>query len=116
MRKGDIDWKSFAESLLWHNIVYHKNEYSGYEQGDVSGEIGNYSIRSIFVETYHKLTWKQLALELGSFTDQLISDGHDCKVCPDRKGCRAYFKDDPDQERCNGWKEEYNKLKTSYDD
>ena len=26
MRKGDVDWKSFAERLLWRNIVYHKSQ------------------------------------------------------------------------------------------
>lgn len=137
MRKGDVDWKSFAERLLWRNIVYHKNEYSGYDlitddvpewmkdkpedqiypRGDKPGEIvRDTRILSYWIGPTKQLTWKELALELGLFEDILIPDGHDCYVCPERKDCTAYFKDDPDQERCSGWKEEYNKLKTSYDD
>lgn len=105
MKKDDINWEEWAKALLWRNIVYHKNEDSGYQQGDVSGDIGNYKIRSVIAESYHDLTWKELALALGLFTEYLTPDGHDCKICPKRKGCRAYFKDDPDQERCSGWED-----------
>ena len=131
MNKDNIDWKEFAKSLLWRNIVHDKNEYSGYDvitnyipswckdnpeqacqrgykPGDVVRDI---RFLSYWIGPTKQLSWKELALELGLFEDILIPDGHDCKVCPDRKGCRAYFKDDPDQERCSGWKEEYNKLK-----
>ena len=27
----NIDWKTWTQALLWHQIVYHKNEFSGYE-------------------------------------------------------------------------------------
>jgi len=50
---------------------------------------------------------RQLCLELGIWEDMLLSDGHNCKECPERKNCSAYFKDDPDQEQCSGWQKLY---------
>ena len=123
MNKNDIDWKEFAENMLLHNIVYHKNEYSWYvlilddcklySKGQiVSDDIFAMStLAPHLIGNNKKLSWKELALELGLFEQILIPDGHDCKVCPENKQCRAYFKFDPEQERCNRWKEEYNKLK-----
>lgn len=124
MRRGDVDWKLFAEDLLWRNIVHGKNDYSGYDivtddvpfwakgltteqiypRGDKPGDIvRDTRFLSYSIGPTKQLTWKELALELGLFEDILTPDGHDCKICPDREGCHAYFKDDPDQERCSGW-------------
>lgn len=115
MRKDNVDWKEFAEALLWWNVVAHKNEDSYYDlivsdkysngRGYNVGDIGHFRICSYYVGEFIPLTWKQLALALGLFEDHLIHDGHDCKICPKRDGCTAYFKDDPDHERCNGWEE-----------
>lgn len=117
MRKNEIDWKSFAKSLLWRIIVEHKNEYSGYDMMMVDGpegrnikkgDIGCFSIQSYLDPfSYKRLTWKQLALEVGLFAEYLTNDGHDCKVCPNREKCQAYFKDNPDQERCRWWMEHF---------
>lgn len=121
-----IDWKSWTASLLWHNIVYHKNEYSGYDMvvktnekkggfwgknpyprghniGDIVSDTRflSYSIGSI-----RKLTWKELALSLGFWKEQLLTDGHDCDKCPKNSSCNAFFKYDINQERCNVWKDE----------
>jgi hypothetical protein len=108
MKKDDMDWKQFATQLLWHNIVYHKNEYSGYDV-IINGEDRRISMDTGFLSYYvgavEKLTWKGLALELGLFEDHLVPDGHDCKNCPHRKDCIAYFKDDPDHERCSWWED-----------
>ena len=116
MRKGDVDWKQFATDLLWFNIVSHKNEYSGYDlvtsgdgsqpywrekKGDIVRDV---RFRSAFAPPTKQLSWKELALELGLFEDILTPDGHNCKICPKYDKCNAYFKDDPDQERCSGWK------------
>jgi hypothetical protein len=102
MTKNDIDWKEFATELLWVKIVEDKNKDSGYDISE-SGEIGRWRYSAIKVP-YRRLTWKELALELGVLLEHLTPDGHDCKVCSQRKDCKASFKDDPDQERCNGWK------------
>lgn len=120
------DWKEFATQLLWHNIVYSKNEYSGYDvvtddhpswakelpnehlypRGNKPGDImRDTGFLSYYIGPVKKLSWKELALELGLFEDILTPDGHDCKNCPQRKDCLAYFKDDPDQERCRWWME-----------
>ena len=114
------DWKEFAAQLLWRNIVYHKNEYSSYDvvtddhpswakdlpkdqkyprghnPGDIVRDTG---FLSYYIGPVKKLSWKELALELGLFEDILTPDGHDCKNCPQRKDCLAYFKDDQDQDR-----------------
>ena len=29
--RDKINWESWVESLLWTNIVYRKNEYSGFD-------------------------------------------------------------------------------------
>lgn len=113
--KNNINWESFGQDLLWNNIIYHKNEYSGYDiitsinhpegkrNGFDVGDIGYYDILSFYVGEYKHLTWKELALELGLFEDHLISDGHDCKKCTNHDKCIAFFKDDVDHERCNWW-------------
>ena len=110
MRKDDMDWKALAAQLLWFNIVYRKNEYSGYDvvlDSSPREILRDTSFLSYYsVGPVKKLSWKELALELGLFEDILTPDGHDCKNCPHRKDCIAYFKDDPDQERC-GWWEDY---------
>ena len=113
-----IDWKNVAVWLMWRNVVYHKNEYSGYDivvepikeyvtgykRGDI---INDTRYLSYSIGQTRQLTWKELALALGLFKNHLTWDGHDCKVCEKRKGCKAYFKDDPDQERCNLWWEKH---------
>lgn len=114
MRKGEIQWENFARELLWHEIVYHKNEPSGYYI--VDKDCGRYPkghiqkglcvMSDIHPSCYHELTWKELALGLGLFEEYLIGDGHDCKICKSRETCHAYFKDDPDHECCNGWEKE----------
>lgn len=112
-----------AEDLLWRNIVSSKNEGSNYYKVDVDGygemDCPKGSVHRGFCmqswihpSAYHELTWKELYMELDyPYANLLVSDGHNCKVCPERKNCRAGFKDDPEQEQCSGWKEEYNKLK-----
>lgn len=119
MNKDNINWQEFAEALLWRNIVHNKNEDSLYDimledypgRNIKRGDICCWRICSYIDPFSHKpLTWKELALELGLFTEYLTSDGHDCHKCPEEKTCEAYFKYDPDQERCNGWKQEYNSL------
>ena len=118
MRKGDINWESFGQALLWRTILIEKNKDSGYdimtedvpERNMKKGDIGAWRILSYIGPFSHKpLTWKELALELGLFEEFLTPDGHDCKKCPDRKNCHAYFKDDEDQERCNWWEQNMNK-------
>ena len=29
--RDKIDWENFTAKLLWHNVVYHGDEYSGYD-------------------------------------------------------------------------------------
>jgi len=106
MRRGYINWEEFAKALLWNRIVYDKNGNSGYEV-DTTHEVGNFSIRACQPNAYKELTWKELCLELGIWEDMLLSDGHNCKECPERNNCSAYFKDDPDQEQCSGWQKLY---------
>lgn len=115
MNKNDINWENFAKDLLWRMIVSHKNEDSGYDvitsianpeygrHGYNVGDIGAWRFLSFYIGDFKPLTWKELALELGIFADRLTPDGHDCKICPEHKKCQAYFKDDPDHERCNFW-------------
>jgi len=124
MRKDNVDWKEFASKLLWCNIVYHKNEYSGYDiitddipenfkhltkeqiyqRGYKPGDIvPDTRILSYWIGPTKQLSWKELALELGLFEDLLIHDGHDCNICKKHDKCTAFFKDDPDHERCNGF-------------
>lgn len=95
MNKDNVDWKEFASWMLWHLIVKHKNEFSGYSimledgpegRGIHKGDIGCFSILSyIDPFSYKNLTYKELALELGLWTNYLTSDGHDCEKCPERK-------------------------------
>ena len=110
MRRGEVDWKQFAQHLLWCNIVSHKNEDSGYDYVEETGSIGPYRFSSCYVHPFKALTWKELALALGLFEEHLIPDGHDCHHCKEEKTCKAYFKYDTDHERCNGWPE--NKIET----
>ena len=113
----NIDWKSWAEALLWHQIVYHKNEFSGYElvvnpseyttsvkKGDI---IGDTRFLSYYIGETRKLSWKELALCLGLWKDAILPDHHICGECPEEKTCHAYFKYDKDQERCSGWMESF---------
>ena len=121
------DWKSLAAELIWFNVVSHKNEYSGYDivqnpsknsfwekienqypRGDKPGDI----VRDVTYLSYgigptRRLSWKELALALGLYKDILLPDYHDCSRCEDHKNCRAYFKDNPDQERCSGWENDH---------
>ena len=117
MRKDDMDWKALATQLLWFNIVYRKiwygisavsDRYSGYDvvlDSSTREILRDTSFLSYSVGHVKKLSWKELALELGLFEDILTPDGHDCKNCPHRKDCIAYFRDDPDQERCSWWED-----------
>lgn len=111
----NIDWKTWTQALLWHQIVYHKNEFSGYElvvnpseyttsvkKGDI---IGDSRFLSYYIGETRKLSWKELALCLGLWKDAMLSDYHICGECPEEKTCHAYFKYDKDQERCSGWME-----------
>ena len=119
MSKNGIDWKEFAEALLWNNVVTKKNEYSGYcimledgpeGKGIHTGDIGKWAICSYLTPgSYKALTWKELSLALGLWTEHLTSDGHDCSVCPERNSCKAFFKDNKDHERCNWWTENMKK-------
>ena len=115
--RDKINWESWVKSLLWDNIVYHKNEYSGcnlmikpwgnhYKKGDIVGDV---RILSYYIGETRPLTWKELALVLGLWKDHLTPDGHDCEICEDREKCHAYFKGDKDQERCSGWMEKHGK-------
>ena len=111
--REDIDWERWVEALLWHQIVYHKNEFSGYElvvnpaeyttsvkKGDI---IGDTKFLSYSIGETRRLTWKELALCLGFWKDSQLPDYHDCGACPLVDNCEAYFKWDEDQERCSGW-------------
>lgn len=114
MRKDNVDWKKFAEELLWRNIVHNKNEDSLYDimlkdypdRNIKRGDISYWRICS-YVDpfSYKPLTWKELALELGLFKEHLTPDGHKCKGCPKENDCTAFFKYDEDHERCNWWTE-----------
>ena len=106
MRKGNIDWEQFAKELLWNRIVYDKNGDSGYEI-NTEHEVGRFSILAYHTHAYKSLTWKELALELGLQTEQLISDGHDCHECPERETCSAFFKNETDHEQCSGWQKHF---------
>ncbi len=104
MNKNNINWEEFGSHLLWLMIVHDKNADSSYDINE-DGEIGCYRFSSIIDPfSYKPLTWKELAIELG-FGEEfgLFWDGHDCDVCPENKGCRAFFKGDKDHEQCNWW-------------
>ena len=125
--RDNIDWENFTAKLLWHNVVYHGNEYSGYDiitgeipswckdnpeqayqRGHKPGDIvGDMRILSYWIGPTKQLTWKELTLALGFWKDILLSDHHDCNICSQREGCNAYFKDNPDQPRCSGWMKEH---------
>ena len=100
------DWEELAKQLLWIKVVESKNEDAFYEISE-TGELGTFRYSSSLKEKYRTVSWKELALELGLFKDLLTPDGHDCKVCPSREKCTAYFKDDPDHERCSEWEKNY---------
>ena len=124
-KQENIPWKEWVQALLWHNVVYHKNEYSGYDmvaktgpvrthwnpfgvdpyiRGDNVGDIvSDTSFLSYSIGPVRKLTWKELTLALGFWKDHLLSDGHDCEKCPCKNNCNAYFKYDKDQECCKWW-------------
>ncbi len=121
------DFKNLASSLLWCHCVEHSDEYSGYDiiqnpppksfwvgienpypRGNRPGDI----IRDITFLSYsigptRRLSWKELTLALGLYKDCLLPDYHDCSRCEDHKKCKAYFKDDPKQERCSGWEKDH---------
>ena len=127
--RDKIDWENLTSQLLWHNVVYHKNEYSGYDiitneipswckdnpeqayqRGHKPGDIvGDIRILSYWIGPSRQLTWKELALALGFWKENLLPDYHDCSICSQRNDCKAYFKDNPDQERCSGWMQEHRK-------
>ena len=127
--RDNINWENLTARLLWHNVVYHKNEYSGYDiitnyktlpswcnndinqaypRGHRPGDIVN-DIRflSYYIGPTRQLTWKELTLALGFWKDILLPDHHDCSICSQRKDCKAYFKDDKNQARCSGWIKEH---------
>lgn len=131
LNRDNINWENLTAQLLWHNVVYHKNEYSGYDiitdyktlplwckdnpeqaypRGNKPGDIvGDIRILSYWIGPSRQLTWKELTLALGFWKDILLPDHHDCSICSQRNGCKAYFKDNPDQERCSGWMQEHGK-------
>ena len=91
------------------------NEYSGYDvmttddyiepRGIRKGDVEKWQFCSYVDPHSHKpLSWREFALELGLFEEFLLPDGHDCKKCPNRKNCIAYFKDDEKQATCDWWK------------
>ena len=131
LNRDNIDWETLVAQLLWHQVVYHKNEYSGYDiitdykvlpdwckdnreyaypRGNKPGDIvRDIRFLSYWIGPSRQLTWKELALALGFWKENLLPDYHDCSICSQRKDCKAYFKDDKDQERCSGWMEEHGK-------
>ena len=115
--QDNIDFKNWVAALLWHQIVYHKNEFSGYEliinpaeyvsnykKGDI---ISDTRFLSYYIGETRKLSWKELALVMGFWKDHMLPDHHVCGECPLENKCYAYFKYDDDQERCNGWMESF---------
>jgi len=127
--RENIDWETLVSQLLWFNVVSHKNEYSGYDiitkyktlplwcngdpelayqRGYKPGDIlRDTSFLSYYVGPVRKLTWKELALVLGFWKEQLLPDYHNCSICQQKDKCYAYFKDDPEQERCSGWMKDH---------
>lgn len=121
--RDNFDFESLTGQLLWCHCVEHGDEYSGYDiiqnpspksfwvgmenpypRGNKPGDI----VRDITFLSYsigptRRLSWKELTLALGFYKDCLLPDYHDCSKCEDYKKCKAYFKDDPKQERCSGW-------------
>lgn len=77
-----------------------------YKKGDIVGDV---RFLSYSIGMTRPLTWKELALALGFWKDNLTPDGHNCEICEDRETCHAFFKDDLDHERCSGWMEKYGK-------
>jgi hypothetical protein len=131
LNRDNIDWETLAAQLLWHQVVYHKNEYSGYDiitdyktlpvwckdnpeyaypRGNKPGDIvRDIRFLSYWIGPSRQLTWKELALALDFWKENLLPDYHDCSICSQRKDCKAYFKDNKDQERCSGWMQEHGK-------
>jgi len=128
--RDNIDWENLTAKLLWHNVVYHGNEYSGYDiitgeipswckdnpeqayqRGHKPGDIvGDIRILSYWIGPTRQLSWKELTLALGFWKDILLPDHHDCSICSQRDGCNAYFKDNPDQPKCSGWIKEHGEI------
>lgn len=117
--QNNIDFKNWVTALLWNQIVYHKNEFSGYEliinpaeyvsgykKGDI---ISDTKFLSYYIGETRKLSWKELALAMGFWKDHLLPDYHICGECLLEKKCNAYFKYDDDQERCSCWMDEHGK-------
>lgn len=111
--RENINWENFTSWILWHEVVYHGNEYSGYDimvrpleqmggykKGDIVSDV---RFMSYYVGDTRPLTWKELTLALGFWKDILLPDGHKCEECPGEKDCKATFKYDKEQERCSGW-------------
>lgn len=108
INKNDIDWRAVAAHALWCLCVSNKNDYSGLEISDATGDIASFSIMAYLPpgeSNPRPLSWKQLSLELGLFKDLLTPDGHDCTKCLEEKNCKAIFKYDKDHERCWQWQE-----------
>lgn len=120
--RNNFDFESLVGQLLWCNTVSHSDEYSGYDiiqnpphnsfweeieaypRGNKPGDIvRDVTFLSYSIGPTRRLSWKELTLALGFYKDCLLPDYHDCSKCEDHKNCKAYFKDDPKQERCSGW-------------
>ena len=111
LNRDNINWEDLTAQLLWHNVVYHRNEYSGYDI--ITGEIPFWCkdkpeeacqrgyhpgdiVRDIRFLSYYigptrQLSWKELTLALGFWKDILLPDHHNCNICSQRKDCKAYF-------------------------
>ena len=125
--RDKIDWENFTAKLLQHNVVYHSDEYSGYDiiiseilswcknnpeqtyqRGYKPGDIvSDTRILSYYIGPTRQLTWKELTLALGFCKDIILPDHHDCNICFQREKCNASFKNNKDQERCSGWMKEH---------
>lgn len=121
--RNNFDFESLTGQLIWFNVVSHSDEYSGYDiiqniseksfwneienpypRGNKPGDIvRDTTFLSYSIGPVRRLTWKELCLALGFYKDILLPDYHNCLKCEEYKKCKAYFKDDPKQERCNSW-------------
>lgn len=123
----NFDYKSLVAQLLWRHCVEHGDEYSGYDiiteeipywckdkpkeacqrgyqPGDIVRDI---RFLSYYIGPTRQLSWKELTLALGFWKDILLPDHHNCSICQKRKKCKAYFKDNPNQERCSVWMDDH---------
>lgn len=73
MKRENIDWKKFAKDLLWDRISKGKDELSNWGMNRHLELLHFPSIHDDPV--YKRLTWKELALELGLFEEYLLKDG-----------------------------------------